>query len=323
MLDTAHLQALISNGRVIGPGVSGDTALGALALLPEGKWSNLPSSPGHGWNMIALPFAGNNPFHYRLLLNQFNEELIFSTVDKGVPNRGINPAGTIEEDQFVAALQYIQNVVQVQGEDFPVSGKVAVNGSAIHHEPGLWLHLTNQVAPGGNDLARLGTVPHGDSLLALGTSSVTNGAPVIPVISGLPIGESTNPTDLNNPYLAPYKHFNNHPFRNVFNPVIPNALLTAANQGVNIVKTTQIHVSTTTETGGIVNIPFIKSQANAAQMDFTMWIQELAEKDGHGKPKLRLQYSQTVFLEFFPRRDGKPGLIRWPHVSINTLEKVL
>jgi hypothetical protein len=29
-----------------------------------------------------------------------------------------------------------------------------------------------------------------------------------------------------------------------------------------------------------------------------------------------------VMLDFFPRRDGQPGRISWPHVSINTLTKV-
>ena len=57
-------------------------------------------------------------------------------------------------------------------------------------------------------------------------------------------------------------------------------------------------------------------------MKSTFWIQELAEKDKHGKPKLRLQYSQVVMLDFFPRRDGMPGRIAWPHISINTMEKV-
>ena len=57
-------------------------------------------------------------------------------------------------------------------------------------------------------------------------------------------------------------------------------------------------------------------------MNSTFWIQELEELDAAGKPKLRLQYSQVVMLDFFPRRDGLPGLISWPHVSINTLEKV-
>ena len=53
-------------------------------------------------------------------------------------------------------------------------------------------------------------------------------------------------------------------------------------------------------------------------MRSTFWIQELASGDG---PQLRLQYAQVVMLDFFRRADGLPGLIRWPHVSINTLTK--
>ena len=35
-----------------------------------------------------------------------------------------------------------------------------------------------------------------------------------------------------------------------------------------------------------------------------------------------LAYSQFIFLDFFARRDGRPGLIRWPHISINIMEKI-
>jgi hypothetical protein len=34
------------------------------------------------------------------------------------------------------------------------------------------------------------------------------------------------------------------------------------------------------------------------------------------------QYLRIVMLDFFPRRDDLPGRIGWPHISINTLEKV-
>ena len=73
--------------------------------------------------------------------------------------------------------------------------------------------------------------------------------------------------------------------------------------------------------GGVANIPFIVNHANAADMKATFWIQEIEETDASGSRKLRMQYSQVVMLDFFPRRDGFPGLISWPHVSINTLEK--
>ncbi len=100
-----------------------------------------------------------------------------------------------------------------------------------------------------------------------------------------------------------------------------NDLLTAANAGVNIVKTTVLHVDSTLQDAGVANIPFIVREANATELKSTFWIQELEEKDAQGEPKLRLQYSQTVMLDFI-ERPGGGGLIRWPHVSINTMEKV-
>ena len=139
----------------------------------------------------------------------------------------------------------------------------------------------------------------------------------IPDISGLPIGV---PPELEE-YLEPYTHFDNNPFQGLFNPTHPNGLLNRANQGVNVVRTTVLHVDSTVQSGGISNIPFVVRQADAAEMQSTFWIQELDEYDVFGEPKLRLQYSQTVMLDFFPRPDGE-GLVRWPHVSINTMEKV-
>lgn len=320
MLNEDRIEKMRSQGRYVAPAQTGDEDLGPLQLLP-GTWKNLPNLPGRGWNMIALPFATepDSPFNYRLLVNQYNEELKFTFVDKGVPNRGIRRNGTTtDSDQFLVALDYEQTIEQIDADDSPKSGKEGGPGLAIHHEPGLWLHMTNETT-NGLDIARLGTIPHGDSLLALGTSAEDNGAPTIPNTNGLPIGV---PQNLDNPYLAPYKHFHDNLFKGLFDPVEPNKLLDAANAGVNIVNTTKLEVDTTVESGGIANIPFIVRQANAADMKSTFWIQELAEMDVSGNPKLRLQYSQVVVLDFFPRRDGSPGLIRWPHVSINTMEKV-
>ena len=292
----------------------GVTAFGPLEQL-VGEWKSLP---GHGWNMIALPFATKpgEGFNYRLLVNQYNEELTFTELGGPVPNRGIKAEGadTSESDQFLAALQYFQKVTQIASDDFPRSSLAGKPEEVIHEEPGLWLHITNETTK-ELDIARLGTVPHGDSLLGLGTSQVIDGPPVIPEISGLPIGVGQ---DLHSPYLTPYLHFHENLFENLFDPVVPNALLEQAIQGQEIVKTTVLSVDTTVESAGIRNIPFIVKQADATEMKFTFWIEELARKDKSGDPVLQLQYSQTVFLDFFDRRDGK-GKIRWPHVSINTL----
>ena len=320
MLKKSELDRVLAAGRTIRE-ARPDDPLGPLSLLP-GTWKNCPNLPGRGWNMIALPFAATEdfPFNYRLLLNQYNEELKFDLVDKGVPNRGIAVVNrsVVQADQFLVALDYEQIIFQIAAEDFPESGQAGGPKLPIHHEPGLWLYMLNE-AGGLFDIARLATIPHGDSVLALGHAGVCDGPPTIPDISGLPIGH--RPNTCSNRYMEPYRHFHENPFQGVFDPLSPNDLLKAANEGVKIVRTTELDVDTDIPTGGIHNIPFIVQQANATSMKATFWIQELEEKDSEGKPKLRLQYSQTVMLDFFQRVDGVPGLIRWPHISINTLEK--
>ncbi|MGH3772037.1 MAG: heme-binding protein [Pseudonocardiaceae bacterium] len=298
----------------------GEDALGPLQDLP-GKWE----STGHGWNMIALPFARTQPdaLDYRLLLNQYDETLNFTLVDTKVPNRGVDNTHNYQTDQLVVTLDYEQVIHQVAVTDRPPSDVAGAPGLAIHHEPGLFLNMVNLTTDGIN-VARLASIPHGNSALALGTNSEVNGVAQIPPVNGLPVGVTQ---DLADPYLEPYQHFHANPFLGTvnddptfpgFDPTAPHLLLTLANQGVNVQTTTVLELDTTTESGGISNIPFIKKQADAAAMKSTFWIQKL---DGDS-PTFRLQYLQVVNLEFFPRADGLPGRIIWPHVSINTLDKV-
>ena len=298
-----------------------DKDLGPLQQLP-GRWV----SEGRGWNMIALPFAQEGPLDYRLLLNQFDEELSFTLVDKGVPNRGVTDDHETQTDQLIVTLDYEQVVKQVAVVDEPVSTVTGAPGAAIHHEPGLFLNMLNEI-PDGFDVARLATIPHGDAVLALGTSSVVEGLAPIRPCNGLPLGVSH---DLeNNRYLSPYKQFHDNPFKGTvgfpgfpgFDPVEPHLLLELANNGLDVRQTTVLDLDTTHPTGGIKNIPFVVKQADAASMKSTFWIQELAP-DENGEVVLQLQYLQIVMLDFFPRRDGLPGRIQWPHVSINTLTKV-
>lgn len=312
---------------------------------------------GTGWNMIALPFQNAPPppagFKFRVLMNQYDEELRFTFVDDDVPNRGLTRPGSSDPDQFVVTLDYQQKIAQVVAEDRPTSnGLAGATGLPIHHEPGLWLYEKNRRAKDDQikgdkvtevelDVARLASIPHGNSVLALGKSAVHKGMPAIPPVSGLPSGrfedvltpdydfrDAANP----DPYLEPYRHYIKNPFMgNVvgvpnfpgFSPADMNQILRFANQGVNIVRTTTLTVDTDRKSGGIRNVPFSVREADPVSMKSTFWIQELKEKDATGKRKLRLQYSQVVMLHFFhPREDEFPGRAVWPHISIATLEKM-
>lgn len=307
---------------------------------------------GTGWNMIALPFqkapAPPAGFKFRVLMNQYDEDLRFTFVDDDVPNRGLRRPGTRDSDQFVVTLDYQQKIAQVAAEDRPDSNGLAGKpGLPIHHEPGLWLYEKNRrskedqikgdkVTEVELDVARLASIPHGNSVLALGRSERHDGMPPIPPVSGLPSGRfedvSSPEYDFRtDPYLEPYKHYIDNPFMgNVkaasfpgFSPADMNQILRFANRGMNIVRTTTLTVDTDQKSGGINNAPFSVREAEPVSMKSTFWIQELAEKDEAGNPKLRLQYSQVVMLHFFrPREDDFPGRVVWPHISIATLEKM-
>ena len=311
--------------------------LGPLTNLP-GTWRGA----GTGWNMIAVPFHGAPPpggFNFRVLMNQYDEDLSFTFIDDKVPNRGLLRPPASEFDQLVVTLDYQQKISQTLAEDRPTSALAGDPGLAIHHEPGLWLHMLNLRSGDVEsviDLARLASIPHGNSVLALGHSARHEGMPAIPPLSGLPIGRfedlRTPGYDVeDDPYLAPYKHYIDNPFMgNVvvpgfpgFSPADLHDILRFANEGVDIARTTTLTVDSTRRGGAVSNIPFVEREADPASMRSTFWIQELRETDAHGAPRLRLQYSQVVMLEFFsPRQDELPGRAMWPHVSIATLEKV-
>lgn len=332
--------------RLSNQGAPRPSGLGPLEQL-LGVWTG----QGTGWNMIALPFQGAPPapagFKFRVLMNQYDEELRFTFVDDDVPNRGLSRLGSPQPDQFVVTLDYQQKIAQVAAEDRPFSGGLAgPAGLPIHHEPGLWLYEKNRRTKDDNikedivtevelDVARLASIPHGNSVLAIGKSAVHRGMPKIPPISGLPSGRfedvSTPDYDFKtDPYLEPYNHYINNPFMgNVgfpgfpgFSPADMNEILRFANQGVDIVRTTTLTVDSTRKSAGISNAPFSVREAEPVSMKSTFWIQELAEKDENGNPRLRLQYSQVVILHFFrPREDEFPERAVWPHISIATLEK--
>jgi hypothetical protein len=320
-LDQDRWNELYAQGRRIEVAQTGDDDLGPLKLLP-GRWENVKGgqdTEGRGWNMIALPFptAPGSPANFRLLLNRYNEKLSFSLVDKAVPNRGIVQDAKGDTDQLLVTLDFEQAIVQSDAADFPESGLAGGTDLAIHHEPGLFLFMTN-FADGALDVARLSTIPHGDSVLALGTSDESEDPTAlrVPRVDGLPIGAGTDVE--NSPYLAPYKHFRDAPFLGLFDPTQPHALLNAPFPGT-VKRFTRLDFDSTHPQGGIHNIPFVVREANAAELRSIFWIVEV--EDG-GRTRHFLQYLQVVLLDFFPRFDGLPGPIRWPHVSINRMEKV-
>jgi hypothetical protein len=208
----------------------------------------------------------------------------------------------------------------------------------MHLEPGLWLNLPVSTEPKeARMLARLGTIPHGDALLAQG-ALVNNGDPrpgppeIQPVDSTPFTLDSTGArkNDTNPLYLAAFQNPVAPPPG--ITPAIvanPNIILTdAINKqkliGQKILETVVLIVNANpvggingTPTappdivGGIENIPFVNTNASANAFSAIFWIETVQNSDE--SKFLQLQYTQTVILEF-------SGL-KWPHIAVATLVK--
>jgi hypothetical protein len=264
--------------------------LGPLADL-SGTWR------GYGFNLISLPdFHEGKPF--RFLANTTIESLDFTSIGGPVPNRGSG-----QDDIMIHGLTYLQRVTDAN-----------TNG-ALHIEPGIWLYVPPTTVPPNPSatVVRLATIPHGNSLLAQGNE-------IQPVVR--PIIDPVDPTPVRNPpgeplgagYLGP---ITNPTLPNGFKPEYvknPNQALVDAIAGDNIVKTVVLSVSTATADPtkqGILNIPFVVSNANATRLDAIFWIETIQRADG--SQYLKLQYTQKIILNFLN--------IDWPHISVATLVK--
>jgi hypothetical protein len=276
-------------------------ALGPLAGL-VGTWQ------GIGWNLIAVP---NGTGSFQLLVNQINETITFTPIEALVPNRS-NGGGTM----LLAGVQY--DIKVTDADEGPN------NGNLLHAENGMWLWPTNMAPVASDDTAtdqvftrktvvRLASIPHGNSLVAIGPFETIDGPPVIPDISSLPTpvdGALFGYTDV---YQIPVGDFL---------PSSPNKFLQNAIEGQTITSTLQLSVTTSDDVdGGIVNIPFIRQYADAKSLESTFWV-ETVKDHVTGESSLQLQYSQTVDIYFHKHFDLTPGLIKWPHVTVNTLKPV-
>ncbi|QUQ70938.1 heme-binding protein [Kutzneria sp. CA-103260] len=268
--------------------------LGPLLELP-GTWV------GDGFNLISRPDQHDNkPFF--LELNATRETLSFTPIGAPIPNRGSG-----QDDIFFQGVHYLQQV-----------SDAATNG-ALHLEPGMWLNIpatTDPVAPAS--VVRMATIPHGDALLAQGSSLLVPGPPQIAPVDSTPTF-STGPNTgqkVTGPYLDPFTKTrlpHGIPHGAIANP---NVVLTEAISKQKILETTVLIISTTTEiggsAGGIQNIPFVVKNANAVSMSAIFWIEKVQTEDGTGT-FMQLQYTQQVMLDFLG--------INWPHIQVATLVK--
>jgi hypothetical protein len=278
-------------------------ALGPLAAF-VGTWR------GRGFNTIfrpqnaaqsptPLPKPAHGPDDNILELNLTNESLAFSPALGSVPNRGM-----VERDRFLNGVPYLQTISDVTDPARPVG---------IHVEPGIWMCVPVTAEENEQTLVRMGSIPHGTTITAQGTSSTIAGAPTIPPAPITPF--STQPAGAHLPPGPPalirfpsQTAADQQTFRipqdlssfiaagTITQAILddPNTLLRNHNAGLHIVQTTVITISTAPVPplfgGGTDNIDFLLGNAaslhnpqaggenaQTLQMTATFWIETVED----------------------------------------------
>jgi hypothetical protein len=258
---------------------------------------------GRGFNQVSLPDFDNptGAQAFRVKVNATHEIIEFTKIGGNVPNRG----STSQRDIDLFGLTYLQRVND------------ALTNEPLHLEPGIWLRVPpTAVPPQPETVVRMGSIPHGTTILAQGLPHFFRSGPQIHPASTTPRNDKTNAPITGETYLVPFSAATLPPGfpRNFVQD--PNLALHRDIVGHNIIETTVLEISTTAipakhTLGRIGNIPFLEHNARVAQLDATFWIERVHEADGH--EFMQLQYTQTIVFDFLN--------IFWPHVSVATLLK--
>jgi hypothetical protein len=265
----------------------------------KGEWQ------GKGFNTIWRPHALAEGGQDRFLeLNITSEKLKFEAIKGKIPNRGL-----LMPDINMFGLTYMQ---QIEGVDPP---------EGLHIEPGIWVNVpptTNPEEPA--TVVRMASIPHGTAILAQGTNIIPFqiGTPP-PPNTGFAAAEAVF-TELNLATATAFRQTSAAVTQAMVEN--PNSVLQAEIAGKNITSTTVLDISTTHEPvagGGTANTAFLEAaaappggNAKAVEVKATFWIETIA--GAYGEPdQLQLQYTQLVQLDF----NG----LRWPHVTVATLQK--
>jgi hypothetical protein len=292
-----------------------DLKLGPLDEL-RGHWV-----AKEGWNVIAVP-GPKNTQGFTLEVIPFRETISFTPVVVA-GNRGPFVDG-VQQEQHLTGLMYEQIVTSTCPTE--LCHKMGFgNGTEIHAERGILLNVTDfNTAPAGIDgataalnIARLATVPHGNSILALGHS--IDGVPPNNDFFGSAL---IKPRPVNPAERLPLGYeetqYNHRQFPN-FNQTDPNIFLREKLGDGKLISMTTLVMSTKNGTGGILNIPFIDQHIKTTDMQATFWIERIKNSVPNESDILQLQYTQTINLVF--PATGSSQMIIWPHVTVSTLRK--
>lgn len=281
---------------------------------------------GTGFTVLAVPSTTGG---FDLKTMHTHETFVASGVREGIRNAG----STFEI--FCNSLQYHQQVTDI------------TTHKELHVEAGMWVYQppTPDDTTNTNLLWRSGTVPHGCTFLAgsddvmtitKGEPEFEDGAITTPFVTN-PKPALVSPDVPENHrittgYISPYqsddipdsmqeKYGDISPDNVV---IFPSAFLERDNEdtianGGKFLSTTTVAISSVAPglgIGGVVNIPMLQSNANASQIEFTIFVEKIQDSDG--SIFYQLQYVQEVYINFAV---PKFGMVTWPHISVATLRK--
>jgi len=183
--------------------------LGPLAFL-AGSWR------GPGFNAIWRPDNNqppeNSAIHRFLELNLTNDGFDFHIIPGVVPNRGFNN----QPDLDLYGLHYLQRVSDADPAPSPTvnpPGYSQTAGQALHIEPGLFMNVpaSQQPVPGNSivnepTIVRMGSIPHGVTVLMQGPNpgtTPTPGKPNIPPLTPFTNYPGLSPIPFPGPYTSP------------------------------------------------------------------------------------------------------------------------
>jgi hypothetical protein len=274
------------------PAAAPEADLGPLVAFAgtfTGNGFNTIFRPNNSVTPTPLPIPLVPPGDNILELNVTVDSIAFSSSLGAVPNRGTQPQGDIN----LNGVPYLQTVNDVT---------TSVPGPIIHVEPGLWMRIPATSTPNETlTLARMGSIPHGTTIQAQGTSLVSpTGQPIISPVNITPF--TVGGTQAANPIAFPSQTATNQGTARIPQDLTafiaagtitqamlddPNSVIRNHIAGVNITATTVILISTQPGLpifgGGTDNIAFLLGDpagaapnANALQIEAIFWIETVS-----------------------------------------------
>jgi hypothetical protein len=243
---------------------------------------------GNGFNTIFRPQKTTTPLPIPvpgdnvLELNLTSETLSFSPSLGSIPNRG-----TVQGDLFMNGVPYVQSVSDITNPS---------QSTGIHFEPGIWLAVPATTVPQEvTTVARMGSIPHGTTIMAQGTVLTVAGGPIInpvditPTVikTGVKVPKFPSQTAANQQTARIPQDLTPFMLQGTINQALlddPNSLLKLHIAGQNIVSTTVLIIATNPASpvfgGGTDNIAFLlgdpaatNPNAQAVTMSAIFWIE--------------------------------------------------